>query len=270
MITIQTMDPDVIAEVINNSEKRKKIISQTMDLIEKKNLDGVNVDFEYAGTPSVITTRNFTQFIIEFRKALDAVNPEFLLSVDVFADSSSKLRIWDIENIHPHVNQIIIMAYDFHRAGSSIAAPISPIRGAPEFWQYDISKTLSDFSRVSPLDKLVLGVPYYGYEWKTVSREKYASTYPNSGALATYRRIQQLITDKNPEMDWDETALSPRLTYTEKGNIYQICYENEVSLGLKYDLINESGLAGAGIWALGYDGNYPNLWNLLQEKFNSY
>ena len=62
--------------------------------------------------------------------------------------------------------------------------------------------------------------------------------------------------------------MSPRLTYTENNNTYQIYYENETSLGLKYDLVNESGLAGIAIWALGYDGQFPNLWNLLPEKFS--
>ena len=76
--------------------------------------------------------------------------------------------------------------------------------------------------------------------------------------------------EKNPTLDWDETALAPRAIYTEKGQIFQIYFDNETSLGLKYDLVNQSGIAGIGIWALGYDGEYPNLWNLLAEKLPQY
>ena len=37
--------------------------------------------------------------------------------------------------------------------------------------------------------------------------------------------------------------------------------------GAKYDLVNAYGLRGAGIWALGYDGTRPELWNAIQAKF---
>ena len=47
----------------------------------------------------------------------------------------------------------------------------------------------------------------------------------------------------------------------------QAYYEDVRSLGLKYDFIKEKNLRGVGIWALGYDGSYPELWDLLEEKF---
>lgn len=266
-LTIQAMKPDIIESIVNNPQNRKRAIDQTIEIIDQKNLDGVNIDFEYAGAPAYTTTKNFTQFIKEFNQALLLKNPHLTLSIDVFADSAAKVRIWDIPQIIEYVDHIIIMAYDFHRPSSRIAAPVAPIRGAPKLWQYDISKTLATFSKVAPLNKIILGVPYYGYEWRTTSTNRYATTYPNSGATATFKRIQSIIDENNPSFDWDEEAMSPRLIYYKNNNIQQIYYENETSLGIKYDLIHQSGLAGTAIWALGYDGSFPNLWNLLTEKF---
>lgn len=268
ILTIQAFNSDAITSILNSPQNRKRAIKQTLEIISLKNLDGVNIDFEFNGAPAYTTTQNFTQFVKEFKEELSAQNPNLILSIDVYADAVKKIRLWDIPKVAQYVDHIIIMAYDFHRASSQVAGPIAPIRGAPEYWNYDLSKTLSDFSASIPLEKIILGVAYYGYEWQTSSEQPYATTYPGSGSTATYKRIQSLINKKQSNLNWDEIALSPILSYTEQGKTYQIYYENEVSLGLKYDLVNESGLAGIAIWALGYDGEHLNLWNLLAEKFS--
>ena len=36
---------------------------------------------------------------------------------------------------------------------------------------------------------------------------------------------------------------------------------------MKYDLVKEDGLGGVGIWALGYDGSRPELWDALAAAF---
>jgi hypothetical protein len=45
-------------------------------------------------------------------------------------------------------------------------------------------------------------------------------------------------------------------------------YDNVQSLGVKYDLVNSSGIRGTGVWALGYDGGAPELWSELSTYFS--
>ena len=47
----------------------------------------------------------------------------------------------------------------------------------------------------------------------------------------------------------------------------EIYYDDAQALGLKYDVINRYNLRGAGIWALGYDGTRPELYQVLKDKF---
>ena len=47
----------------------------------------------------------------------------------------------------------------------------------------------------------------------------------------------------------------------------EIYYDDPQALGLKYDVINRYNLRGAGIWALGYDGTRPELYQELKDKF---
>lgn len=269
LVSVQSLEPEVIEAVVNDPQKRQRLVTDLRSLVQQKNLDGVNIDFEYSGTPSQSTIHNFTRLVEEVGTALKAVNHNLIVSVDVFADTMQKIRLWDMPLLTRYVDEVIIMAYDFHRPSSPIAGPIAPLRGSPDRYSYDIIHTLKDFSAAVPLEKIILGVAYYGYEWQTVSDETSAKTYPGSGALATYKRVRSLIDEKRPKLVWDEVALAPTLSYEEGGKRFRVYYENEVSLGLKYDLVNESGIAGIAIWALGYDGPYSNLWNVLEEKLFS-
>jgi hypothetical protein len=40
-------------------------------------------------------------------------------------------------------------------------------------------------------------------------------------------------------------------------------------MGKKYDIVIRRNLGGIGIWALGYDDGYGELWNLIEEKFST-
>ncbi|MDP1747604.1 MAG: T9SS type A sorting domain-containing protein, partial [Bacteroidota bacterium] len=38
-------------------------------------------------------------------------------------------------------------------------------------------------------------------------------------------------------------------------------------LGKRFDIVNQQGIGGIGIWALGYDDGYTDFWDLIQNKF---
>ncbi len=44
-------------------------------------------------------------------------------------------------------------------------------------------------------------------------------------------------------------------------------YDDVQSLAVKWDMVNQRGLAGTGMWALLMDEGSPDLWNLLAAKF---
>ena len=47
----------------------------------------------------------------------------------------------------------------------------------------------------------------------------------------------------------------------------QVYYDDVETLGRKYDWVISQGLAGIGIWALGYDNDLPEMWKLLRVKY---
>ena len=174
------------------------------------------------------------------------------------------------------VDLVIVMAYDFFRPSSLLAGPVAPLRGRCQeptnqvsCLDYDIVTSISDINKLVPSYKIILGIPFYGYEWQTVDGAFMARPYPKTGGLATYKRIQSLFSDTSVSSlsaSWSDETLTPFLSYSKNGNTYQIYYENEDSLKLKVDFIHQAKLSGLAVWALGYEIPHQNLWQTIANN----
>jgi spore germination protein YaaH len=270
LLGIQSYNNEAIEMIINQPFRRKKVIQQTINLMEQKNLDGLNIDFEHGGvSPSFALVQNYTQFVQELTEAVKAKSADKIVSLDVYADSANRQRIYQIEVLGQIVDQIIVMGYDFHRPSSISAGPVAPLRSSIPESRHNLTSALADFYQIVPREKLILAVPYYGYEWQTTSKDFGALAYQNSGVLATYKRTMELIGNQETELRWDNHSLTPWLIYQDNGTIKQIYFDNPRSLDYKYETVNQAEMGGIAIWALGYDGQRTELWDLLKEKFHS-
>jgi spore germination protein YaaH len=212
-----------------------------------------------------------SKFIAQLRSHLDSRYENIELSIDMYAGASSNQSIWDIEAIAPHVDYIIVMAYDFHRRSSPQAGPVAPLFGGKELWDSDINQHLQEFLKMVPAEKILLGIPFYGYEWQTTNRDAQSHTFPDTGSTAQIGRVKELLARKDElkvEEGWNEQALSPYLSYVENGDTYVIYYENSRSISYKLDYVNQLDLGGVAIWALGYEGNSRELWDVINRKVN--
>lgn len=269
VLTVTAMEPELIESIVDTPTHTDNAIESILETYTDFDFDGINIDFEYVGEPSDTTINNFTTFIIKLKNKCTSISPKCFIDIDVFGDSASKKRLWDLEKLHPHLENIIVMAYDYYRKSSAKAGPVAPITGSckqaskDDCLDQDILEHLNLFTKKVPQEKLVLGIPFYGYEWQTASEEYLANTYPKTGSLATYQRVMNLITD--PEISslsarWSSVSLSPYLIYYDKEKIKQIHFENKQSVELKIDIVNSTNLSGVAIWALGYEVPYQDLW----------
>ncbi len=242
--------------------------------LKEHDLTDVNLNFEYAEYTPIEKAQQYTQFVDFLNKKLDETFGKSTLVVATFADSIVKDRVTDIEGLSKAADLLFIMAYDFHRPTSDTAGPVAPIGGKGVYAEYDIETMIKDYRSFTPPNKIILGVPYYGYNWVVERDEKYASRISGADDIGysqsqTYENIMETIIKTRPDIKWDNLAKTPYFTYVspETSSIREVYYDDVDSLRLKYDMVNQLDLAGVGIWALGYDGGYEELWNLLGEKF---
>src|SRR3989338_4479799 len=279
ILTVLAMETDQIDTLLAGEQSRSKAIDSILTVYTEKEFDGLNIDFEYMGYPAEETRKNFTLFVSDLAGRCKARNRKCEISLDVFADSAIKSRLYDLSALAKVVDQIIVMAYDFYRPSSTQSGPVAPLRGrcAPDSWKltsgncldYDIVTSIGDIAKFVESYKIILGIPFYGYEWQTVDDSFLANTYPKTGSLATYKRIQGLFGNEkisSLSASWSNLTLTHYLSYVEADKTYQIHYEDAASLNLKINFIHQAKMGGLAIWALGYEIPYQDLWQTIYNN----
>ena len=268
-ITVTAFDADTISALITNPTARRTAVDSLTQLLASYPFDGIQMDFEYAGEVNDTVRARYVDLMSELNIALEKIDPSLELSIAVFGSAASKYTFWDTAALHKHVDFIIVMAYDYHVRSSDVVGPIAPIFGRGKGrWEDDVVSNMRDLLHAVPANKLLLGIPFYGYEWTSTSDKLGAATYPSSGVTATYQRVVDILSDPKlaAKERWDEDALAPYVTYKENGYTQFIYYENTRSLSYKLDFVEQLSLGGIAIWALGYEGGHPELWEVIGQK----
>lgn len=253
-LTIKMFSNTHIESLLSSSDAQKKLISNILYMVSSKNLDGVNLDFEYAGSGSSVLQDKFTNFVLSLQQALKNGFPSASLTVDTYASSGVTDDLFDLPRLASVVDAILIMGYDFHTPYTQ-PGPVAPLVGTESIASY-----IANYLQKIPANKIILGVPYYGYDWDITNLT------PNSTTILSYADI--LGTTQQTSIQWDSLSETPWYSYNDSsGDTHKVYFDNVRSLGLKYDLVNRMNLQGVGIWALGYEGQDTQLDQLISQKF---
>lgn len=284
VLTVTQMKNGPILELMDNPEAQANMINQTVAEVKNRGIDGINVDLEYTGDPGSEYRVKFSTFVKNLTDKMHQEVPNSRVTVSVYASAVKEPKIYDIGSVAAAADGIFMMAYDFAVAGSDNAIPTAPLYGHKEgkYW-YDISTAVEHFVAQMPSEKLILGVPWYGYNYavnapqvKAARNKGYYSYYkkgrrtysyfvPIRSHAQTYSIVQNDI--EATQSGWDEYGQVGWKAYQAGGTWRMIFMDDPKSLAIKYDFAKEKNLAGIGMWALGFDEGKSDMWVLLKEKF---
>jgi len=274
-LTIISHDDETTYEFLDCRNCWDTLLSEITRELDFRGISNVNMDFELIEQDvKEGYNQKYSQLVNFLNNRLDAKYGDSFVVTSTLPDSAYKPRITEIASLANASDALFVMAYDFHRPTSDTSGPIAPISGVGETQEYDLNTMLKDYLALTTADKLILGVPYYGYNWLVTDGSPQADRIPGDDVLGfsisqTYATIADTKLKYKPEIKWDETAQVPYFTYfnEEYGTTRQVYFEDADSIRAKYKFAKTAGLAGVGIWALGYDGGYQELWELLKEEF---
>ncbi|MFH1565827.1 MAG: glycosyl hydrolase family 18 protein [bacterium] len=271
-LTIAAHDNGDIENLLNCNSCWYTLSTNIENELEEKGIWDINLDFEYTGVPPHLLDARYTNLVAFLKNELTIRNVNAKVTVSTFADSLQRIRVTNIAQLTNVADELFIMAYDFYQPTSDKAGPVAPLGGYPNKYDYDLTQMLEDYKKVSDPNKLILGVPYYGYNWVVEDESPNSTRIPGSDVLgfSISQNYAQIESSGNRTTDkWDEEAKVPYFTYysDETGSIRQVYYENADSLREKYKFAKSENLAGVGIWALGYDEDKKELWEVLREEF---
>lgn len=258
-------------------ESRKKFANSCVDLLLEHDFDGVDLDWEYPGQraedndfrPS--DKDNFTLLLKDIREALDVQGKKdethYLLTIATGADQPY-IDHTDLGEAHKHLDFINIMGYDFYQGWMFQTGHHANLYPS-DMEKYGGNSGVESIDRHIkagvPVDKLVLGIPFYGRQWEKVAptNEPLYASANQGGYIISYWEILEKIKSGYYEKMYDESAKASYL-WSATDNVF-ISWETPQEIKLKADYIKEKGLGGAMFWEYSLDKD-QELLNTLFEN----
>jgi len=245
--------------------------------------DGINVDIE--DPLDIKDAPALTELVANLTKYFHAKNAFYQVTYDVaWSPNCIDKRCYDYAGLANATDFLIMMDYDMRSQifGACIASANSPptlvLEGLYNFTKIGISS-----------DKLVLGLPWYGYDYPCTSISSDGITCQikqvpfrgvncsdAAGTEKAYSDLMPLLQyNSTTGYQWSNEFQSPWFNYKNNltQQIHQVWYDDAVSLKVKTGLAKLSGLRGVGMWTgdfVDYQGD-PNsadaFWEAMQYFF---
>lgn len=245
-----------------SSTAQQTLITNLINLVQSRNAHGVNIDFEGMGASH---SADFTSFMIDLCNQMHAAIPGSEVSIALYAVDWSS--VFDIQAMDPYVDLFIIMGYDYYYSGSATAGPEYPLYNFQTSYNYTLTKSITYYlNKGATHSKLLLGLPYYGREWSTTANTTPSSTTGSTNSVF-YNNFRNNTNGYYSNRQWDINSFSTWYPSQRSGQWWQCFIDDAYALGKRFDIVNQQGIGGIGIWALGYDDGYSDFWDLIQNKF---
>ncbi len=249
------------ATLFGNEKAVSTLIDSLVSLVKLREAHGVNIDFEGVAASQ---RENLSRFMLRladrFHREIEGSQVSMALPAVDWRDA------YDVETMAAGVDLFIIMGYGYHWASSTHAGPVAPRNNGDRWSPIDLTRSIDTYlKRGVPKQKLALGLPWYGFNWPTHSGDIAAPTAAR-GSSRTYRSVHESFGLDSAR--WDSASSTPWFaTHVQDSLWQQLWFDDARSLEIKYELAVMKGLAGVGIWALGYDGGHREMWDALHRVF---
>ncbi len=225
------------ALVLTDSAVQDRLVSQLLHTLRQRGYRGVDVDFEYL--PGTLAAA-YTAFLSRLHRLVRSYGAFLWVALAPKTSAAQRGLLYeghDYPALGAAVDGALVMTYEWgYTYGPPMAvAPLPNVRTVLDYAVTEI-----------PPEKLLLGVPNYGYDWPLPFVQGVTRAQSISNQYAIDLALQYRIA-----IQYDETARAPYFHYTDpNGTVHEVWFEDARSMDAKLRLIAEYGLKGAGFWNL--------------------
>ena len=242
---------EAASSVLNDSTARTNLISNILSILEAKSYFGVNMDLEYLFPQDRAA---YNSFISELSEALQ---PGGYVLMTALAPKQSTDQAGLLYEAHDYAfhgqvaDYVILMTYEW---GYLYGPPMStaPVNQVRKVLDYAVTQI--------PPEKILLGMPLYGYDWTLPYKKGTAAEIlsPNSA-------LNRAVTTGSTIL-FDQDSQTPYYNYVDiNGASHIVWFEDPRSQKAQLELISEYGLGGVSYWNLQY--LYRPAWEVLSDMF---
>lgn len=254
--TGEEFSPNITRQLFQNKDLQETFLENLLTILNQKNYRAVNFDFE----------ENYPEDKELYNSFLRTITPKlreagFLVSTTLAPKISPTQPVaWFGGLDHDYtahgeiVDFVILMAYDIGGWFQGAPMAVSPLPKVKEVLDYATS--------VLPSNKILLGLPLYGYDWTLPFDPKtdIAETIGPEQAVDRARKEGAMI-------QYDGVTQAPFYRYFDQGGQEHIVwFEDARSMEVKLNLVNDYNLRGVSYFPLGKE--FPQNWVMLTNMFN--
>lgn len=245
-------DSDLAHSFLKKEDIQDKLISNILTIMREKEYDGLNIDFEYIYPEDKTLFMNFLNKIKE-----KLIEYDYLLFVSLAPKINAEqpgilYEAHDYKIVGELADRVILMTYEWGYSGGPARA-VAPTRLVQKVLDYAITEI--------PSDKILMGIPNYGYDWiLPYVKGTFAKSVGNYEAVEIAKNYRQAI-------NYNYIEQAPFFNYYDPiSELHEVWFEDARSIQSKLELIIKYNLAGASYWTL--NRFFPQNYLVLNALFD--
>ena len=243
---------------LSNAAMRSKWVSGLIAQVQDGYLDGINIDIEQSIVKDSANVSLLTDLVHEAYSQFKAVHSSYQVTFDIaWSPNGIDSRWYDYKALASYTDFLVVMSYD--ERSQIWTGPC--VAGANSAYPATTAGVLEYVTMGIPVNKLVLGLPWYGYDYPctAVSQTGVCSIkeVPFRGAACSdaagtqrdFDNILLLLANSSSGRVFDKATSSPYFMYkANDGTQHQVWYDDPVSLGKKFTFARSQEMRGVAFW----------------------
>ena len=225
---------EIAHAVLTDQQAQNALIENVLGVLKGNNYYGLGIDFEYIYPED---KQNYVDFISRIVNRLRPLGytVSAALAPKLSADQTGLLyEAHDYPAIGALVDHVILMTYEwgYLRGPAMAVAPIDKVR-----------KVLNYATSVIPSEKILMGMPNYGYDWTLpFVKGSTARILTNDGAVLLAAKVGSNIR-------YDNVSQAPFFNYYDNnGKRHEVWFDDARSIEARLQLVDIYDLGGVSYW----------------------
>lgn len=245
-------DSQLAHAILISEDLQNTLIENILEVLESKEYYGLNIDFERVPPEDRELYNDF------LRRVVEQLRPNGYPVSTALAPKPYEIEEGAWHGAHDYqahgeiVDFVVLMTYEYGWAGGPPMA-VAPVN--------EVRRVLDYATSVMPAEKIMMGIPLYGYDWTL--------PYSPGGEWAisiSPQEALQVAAQYGATIQYDNVAQAPYFNYWYGGEEHVVWFEDARSIRSKLFLVDEYGLKGVSYWVLGYD--FPQNWAVLADMYD--
>lgn len=266
---------DKFSDAALNDASRAKFANGCVEFIKTYGFDGVDLDWEYPVSGGLKTNKyrkedkqNFTLLLKAIRERFDEQGKKdgkkYILSIAGGAGDGYIQNV-ELNKLHEYIDFANVMTYDIHGPWDKHTDFVAPLYTDEKSnnMKFSVDSAVKSWIKAGfPKEKIVVGIPFYGYEYnidKSANNGLYEK-HTKSSSISYVNIVSKHLNKNGYKRYYNAKSMVPWLY---NGTSF-ITFEDGQSIGEKAKYIKSNGLGGAMIWELGQDSKGELLDKLYQ------